>query len=119
VEFSEEAGGTPRVLLFDLGEVLVDNAGPSELVRHMAEPCSEAMIRDRWISSIEAIAAGRRIRRLARLKKLYGSGRWRKMTLLSHIRLTSARLVTRRERRAYEEANLGLLLVVARHGASG
>jgi hypothetical protein len=31
------------------------------------------------IRNVHVIAAGRRIRQLGRLKKLYGSGRWRKM----------------------------------------
>jgi hypothetical protein len=31
------------------------------------------------ISKIQPIAVGRQIRQLARLKKLYGPGRWRKM----------------------------------------
>jgi len=49
------------------------------------------------ITSIRTIAAGRRIRQLARLKKLYGPGRWRKMkgdamVRLAHGRLRSAEL---------------------------
>jgi hypothetical protein len=31
------------------------------------------------IRNVQSIAAGRRIRQLGRLKKLYGTGRWRKM----------------------------------------
>ena len=44
------------------------------------------------IGSIETIAAGRRIRQLARLRKLYGSGRWRKMKGKALIRLASGSL---------------------------
>jgi hypothetical protein len=31
------------------------------------------------IANVETIAVGNRIRELARLRRLYGSGRWRKM----------------------------------------
>jgi hypothetical protein len=49
------------------------------------------------ITNIKTIAVGRRIRQLARLKKLYGPGRWRKMkgdamVRLAHGQLRSAEL---------------------------
>jgi len=37
------------------------------------------------ISNVQTIAVGRKIRQLARLKKLHGPGRWRKM---KGVRLT-------------------------------
>jgi hypothetical protein len=44
------------------------------------------------ISEIETIAVDSRIRDLARLKKLYGEGRWRKMKGAALIRLRSGRM---------------------------
>lgn len=44
------------------------------------------------ISEIETIAGDGPIRDLARLKKLYGEGRWRKMKGTALIRLRSARV---------------------------
>lgn len=58
------------------------------------------------ISGIETIAAGRRIRQLARLKKLYGSGRWRKMKGEALIRLGSGAL-RRAELHWYEAHGVG------------
>ncbi len=39
------------------------------------------------ISNIETIATGRSIRELARLCKVYGSGRWRKLKGIAMVRL--------------------------------
>lgn len=39
------------------------------------------------LSDIETIAAGRRIRDLSRLRRLYGQGRWRKMKGVARVRL--------------------------------
>jgi hypothetical protein len=39
------------------------------------------------IRAIEVISSGRRIRELARLQKLYGEGRWRKMKGRAFIRV--------------------------------
>jgi hypothetical protein len=39
------------------------------------------------ITEIETIAVGRNIRNLARLRKRYGSGRWRKLKGIATIRL--------------------------------
>ena len=44
------------------------------------------------IRNVQSIAAGRRIRQLGRLKKLYGTGRWRKMKREALIRLASGEL---------------------------
>jgi hypothetical protein len=44
------------------------------------------------IANIQTIAIGRRIRVLARLKKLYGSGRWRKMKGEAVVRLANHQL---------------------------
>jgi len=44
------------------------------------------------ITSIEPIAVGSSIRDVARLRKRYGSGRWRKMKGVATIRLRSGRI---------------------------
>ncbi|MGC1272505.1 MAG: hypothetical protein WBC44_02270 [Planctomycetaceae bacterium] len=44
------------------------------------------------ISEIETIAVGRSIRELARLRKIYGAGRWRKMKGVATVRLASGHL---------------------------
>ena len=44
------------------------------------------------ISQIETIAVGRSIRDLSRLKKTYGSGRWRKLKGIATIRLANGRV---------------------------
>jgi hypothetical protein len=44
------------------------------------------------ITKIQTIAIGRRIRVLARLKKLYGQGRWRKMKGEAMVRLAHGQL---------------------------
>ena len=41
------------------------------------------------ITEIEIIAVGRKIRELARLKRRYGAGRWRKLKGVAHLRLRS------------------------------
>ena len=43
------------------------------------------------ITGIETIAAGRRIRDLPRLRRLYGKGYWRKMKGSARIRLRNGR----------------------------
>ena len=40
------------------------------------------------ISNIEVIAAGKAIREFGRLRKFYGSGRWRKLKGVASIRLS-------------------------------
>ena len=44
------------------------------------------------ITDVERIAAGRGIRNLARLRRLYGRGHWRKMKGVAPIRLPDGRL---------------------------
>ena len=58
------------------------------------------------ISAIETVAVGGRIRDLARLQKLYGKGRWRKMKGVALIRLKSGR-VRRAELHWYEAHGIG------------
>jgi hypothetical protein len=40
------------------------------------------------ISEIETFAIGARIREVARLRRIYGRGRWRKRKGIAHVRLT-------------------------------
>ena len=58
------------------------------------------------IADVETIAVGRAIRDLARLRKVYGSGRWRKMKGVATIRLASGR-VRRAELHWYEAHGIG------------
>ena len=44
------------------------------------------------IREIQPIAVGRQIRDLARLRKLYGKGRWRKLKGVAYVRLRSGRI---------------------------
>jgi hypothetical protein len=44
------------------------------------------------LTDIETIAAGRGIRELPRLRRLYGKGRWRKMKGVARIRLREGRI---------------------------
>ena len=44
------------------------------------------------IKDVEIIAAGKSIRDQARLKKVYGPGRWRKLKGFAHVRLPSGRV---------------------------
>ncbi len=46
------------------------------------------------ITDVETIAVGSQIRDLARLSKLYGKGRWRKLKGIAQIRLRSGRIRT-------------------------
>lgn len=58
------------------------------------------------INHIQTIAAGAGIRQLARLRKLYGPGRWRKMRGEALIRLGSGQL-RRVELHWYEAHGVG------------
>ena len=58
------------------------------------------------ITQIETIAIGRSIRDLARLRKQYGKGRWRKLKGIATIRLSSGR-VRRAELHWYEAHGIG------------
>jgi hypothetical protein len=44
------------------------------------------------ITEVETIAVGPRIRELARLRKMYGKGRWRKLKGIAHVRLRSGKI---------------------------
>ena len=44
------------------------------------------------LHDVETIAVGQSIRELARLRRLYGKGRWRKMKGVARIRLRDGRL---------------------------
>ncbi len=58
------------------------------------------------ISDVETIAQGRGIREVARLRKLYGPGRWRKRKGFAHIRLETQE-VLRAELHWYEASGIG------------
>jgi hypothetical protein len=58
------------------------------------------------ITDVEAIAVGRGIRELGRLRKHYGRGRWRKMKGVATIRLVDGR-VRRAELHWYEAHGIG------------
>lgn len=58
------------------------------------------------ITDVEPIAVGRSIRDLARLRKQYGAGRWRKMKGVATICLASGQ-VRRAELHWYEAHGLG------------
>jgi hypothetical protein len=55
---------------------------------------------------VETIASGRGIRELARLRRLYGKGRWRKMKGIVRIRLRDGR-IRLAELRWYEAHGIG------------
>ncbi|HEX7229775.1 MAG TPA: hypothetical protein VF452_05235 [Candidatus Binatia bacterium] len=58
------------------------------------------------IEGIEAIAVGRTIRDLARLRKRYGTGRWRKLKGVATVRLGSG-AIRRAEIHWYEAHGIG------------
>jgi hypothetical protein len=58
------------------------------------------------ITHVETIAVGSRIRGIARLRRLYGSGRWRKMKGIATVRLRTGS-VRRAERHWYEAHGIG------------
>jgi hypothetical protein len=58
------------------------------------------------ITGIETVALGRAIRDLARLRRQYGPGRWRKLKGLAVIRLASGR-VRQAELHWYEAHGIG------------
>lgn len=58
------------------------------------------------ITRIETIAAEKAIHDIARLRRLYGQGRWRKMKVVALIRLHSGR-VRRAELHWYEAHGIG------------
>ena len=58
------------------------------------------------IENIETIAVGGRIREIQRLRKQYGSGRWRKLKGVAYIRLTKGN-IRRAEVHWYEAHGIG------------
>jgi len=58
------------------------------------------------LSAVETIAAGSGIRELARLRKRYGRGRWRKRKGIGRVRLPSGEIV-RAELHWYEATGIG------------
>ena len=58
------------------------------------------------ISDIEAIAVGRSIRQLSRLRRRYGRGRWRKLKGVATIRVAGGEL-RRAEIHWYEAQGIG------------
>ena len=58
------------------------------------------------ITDIETIAVGSAIREITRLRKQYGSGRWRKLKGTAAIRLTDGR-IRRAELHWYEAQGIG------------
>ncbi|HEV8641608.1 MAG TPA: hypothetical protein VGV13_10975 [Methylomirabilota bacterium] len=58
------------------------------------------------ITEIETIAAGRRIRDLPRLRRLYGPGRWRKLKGVALVRLRSG-TIRKAELHWYEAHGIG------------
>ena len=58
------------------------------------------------IENIETIAVGGRIREIRRLRKQYGSGRWRKLKGFAYIRLTNGN-IRRAEIHWYEAHGIG------------
>ena len=58
------------------------------------------------IANIETIAVGSRIREIQRLRKQYGSGRWRKLKGFAYVRLTKGN-TRRAELHWYEAHGIG------------
>jgi len=58
------------------------------------------------IANIEVIAIGRSIRELTRLRRVYGTGRWRKLKGMATVRLTDGMLY-RAELHWYEAHGVG------------
>ena len=58
------------------------------------------------ITQIETIAQGSGIREIARLRKLYGRGRWRKRRGIAEIRLQTQEILTA-ELHWYEATGIG------------
>jgi hypothetical protein len=58
------------------------------------------------ITAVEVIASGRGIRELARLRKVYGTGRWRKMKGIATVELPDG-VAVRAEVHWYERHGLG------------
>ncbi|MEW6095819.1 MAG: hypothetical protein AB1567_04745 [bacterium] len=66
------------------------------------------------ITQIETIAVEKGIREIARLRKLYGQGRWRKMKGIALIQLSSGR-VRKAELHWYEAHSIGKKEIKRKH----
>ena len=60
------------------------------------------------VTAVEVIASGREIRELARLRKVYGAGRWRKMKGIATVNLPDGTAM-RAEVHWYERHGMGRL----------
>lgn len=58
------------------------------------------------ISAVETFATGSGIREIARLRRLYGRGRWRKRKGIARVRLDGGQVVLA-ERHWYEASGIG------------
>ncbi len=58
------------------------------------------------LSAVETIATGSGIRELARLRKFYGKGRWRKRKGIARVRLSDGEIVVA-EVHWYEASGIG------------
>jgi hypothetical protein len=58
------------------------------------------------ITEIETIAVGSAIREIARLRRVYGPGRWRKRKGVAMVRLISG-IIRRAEMHGYEATGVG------------
>jgi hypothetical protein len=58
-------------------------------------------------TDIQIIATGRGIRELARVRRAYGDGRWRKMKGTALVRITLTGEITQREVHWYEAHGIG------------
>ena len=80
------AGGAPALRCSNLNST---RRGPANLdnrpVRYNHEKMNFEIIDE--IQEVEIIAAGNSIRDRARLKKIYGAGRWRKLKGIANVRL--------------------------------
>ncbi len=59
------------------------------------------------LTDIEVIAVGRSIRELARLRRVHGAGRWRKMKGVALVRIRATGEVRREEIHWYEAHGIG------------
>jgi len=59
------------------------------------------------ITDIQVIAAGRRIRDLKRLQRMYGRGRWRKLKGVALVRFNKGGRISREEIHWYEAHGIG------------
>lgn len=58
------------------------------------------------IAGVETFAVGRGIREIARLRKLYGQGRWRKRKGIADVKLPNGR-IQKAELHWYEASGIG------------